>query len=250
VGQRLPYQRVKVLRVDDAGDWHDVPAGEVGVLAIGGPTVFPGYVTGHSTDGEGHSHVLDGLGTLRDGWLNTGDLARVDADGFIYLTGRAKDLIIRGGHNIDPSVIEDALLSHPAVHAAAAVGRPDPHAGEVPVAYVALAPGATADVRELRSWAAERIGERAAVPKEVVVLEALPLTPVGKPHKVPLRADATRRAVTEALAALPGRIDVDTVEQDGSVVVSLTAHGVDRTAAERALADYAIPYRWEPSAQP
>ena len=64
-------------------------------------------------------------GAVRDGWLNTGDLGRVDADGFVYLTGRAKDLIIRGGHNIDPKVIEDALLAHPAVAAAAAVGRPD-----------------------------------------------------------------------------------------------------------------------------
>jgi fatty-acyl-CoA synthase len=250
VGQRLPYQRVKVVRVDDAGDWHDLPAGGVGVLAIGGPTVFPGYVTGHRTGGEGPAHVLDGLGTLRGGWLNTGDLARVDADGFVYLTGRAKDLIIRGGHNIDPTVIEDALLSHPAVHAAAAVGRPDPHAGEVPVAYVALGPGATVGVEELRSWAAERVGERAAVPREVVVLDALPLTSVGKPYKVRLRADATRRAVTEALSALPGRVDVDAVEQDGAVVVSLSAHGVDRAAVERALADYTIPYRWEATARP
>ena len=71
-----------------------------------------------------------------DGWLDTGDLGQVDDGGFVYLTGRAKDLIIRGGHNIDPRVIEDALLAHPAVRAAAAVGRPDRHSGEVPVAYV------------------------------------------------------------------------------------------------------------------
>ena len=81
---------------------------------------------------------------VRDGWLNTGDLGSVDADGYVRLVGRAKDLIIRGGHNIDPAVIEDALLEHPAVTAAAAVGRPDAHAGEVPVAYVTLAAGAAA----------------------------------------------------------------------------------------------------------
>ena len=97
------------------------PPARPGVLAISGPTVFPGYVTGR----DEHGHVLDGLGKLVDGWLDTGDLARVDDDGFVHLAGRAKDLIIRGGHNIDPAIIEDALLAHPQVTAAAAVGRPD-----------------------------------------------------------------------------------------------------------------------------
>ena len=113
------------------------PPAETGVLAISGPTVFPGYVVGR---GE-HGHVLDGMGKLVDGWLDTGDLAAVDEDGFVHLAGRAKDLIIRGGHNIDPAIVEDALLAHPQVTAAAAVGRPDVHAGEVPVAYVTVAPG-------------------------------------------------------------------------------------------------------------
>ena len=137
VGQRLPYQQVRVVAAD--GTWEDRPVGETGVLAISGPTVFPGYVI----DRDENGHVLDGLGKVVDGWLDTGDLARLDEDGFVYLTGRAKDLIIRGGHNIDPSIIEDTLLAHPQVTAASAVGRPDVHAGEVPVAYVTLAPGAT-----------------------------------------------------------------------------------------------------------
>jgi fatty-acyl-CoA synthase len=244
VGQRLPYQRVKVARVDDAGAWHDLPAGDVGVLLISGPTVFPGYVTGH----DGHRHTLDGLGTVREGWLNTGDLARLDADGFVYLTGRAKDLIIRGGHNIDPATIEDALLSHPSVHAAGAVGRPDPRAGEVPVAYVTLSPGATATAEELRIWAAEHVSERAAAPKAVVIRDSLPLTPVGKPYKLPLRVDATRRAVLDALSALPGRIVVDIVEEDGSVMVILAAPGVEPAEVERALAGYAIAWRLESNA--
>ena len=92
--------------------------------------------------------------SVRDGWLNTGDLGCVDADGFVYLTGRAKDLIIRGGHNIDPRVIEEGLLSHPAVAAAAAVGRPDRHSGEVPVAYVVPADPARFDEAGLLAWAA------------------------------------------------------------------------------------------------
>ena len=104
-GQRLPYQRVRIVHIDTDGQWTDVPPGEVGVLAISGPTVFPGYVTGRDGDG----HVLDGMGKIVDGWLDTGDLARLDEDGFIYLTGRAKDLIIRGGHNIDPAIIETTI---------------------------------------------------------------------------------------------------------------------------------------------
>src|SRR5579859_4489326 len=106
VGRALPGQQVKAVRIGDDGSWADCPPGEAGVLAIGGPAVFAGYVTGHDAAGPRVSRE----GAVRDGWLNTGDLGRVDADGFVYLTGRAKDLIIRGGHNIDPKVIEDALL--------------------------------------------------------------------------------------------------------------------------------------------
>ncbi|MGH3330389.1 MAG: AMP-binding protein, partial [Nocardioidaceae bacterium] len=110
VGQHLPYQQVKTIEVNAENEWVDLPTDEVGVLAIGGPTVFPGYVVDRGPDGP----VLDGLGKLRGGWLDTGDLARVDDAGFVHLVGRAKDLIIRGGHNIDPAVIENALLAHPA----------------------------------------------------------------------------------------------------------------------------------------
>jgi fatty-acyl-CoA synthase len=98
-------------------------------------------------------------GRCGDGWLDTGDLASVDEDGFIQLAGRAKDLIIRGGHNIDPQTIEDALLAHPDVTAAAAVGQPDVHAGEVPVAFVSLVPGSTATAGELREWAKQQVPE-------------------------------------------------------------------------------------------
>ena len=198
VGQRLPYQRLKAVRVAADGSWEDLPAGQTGVLAISGPTVFPGYVAGR---GE-YSHVLDGMGKLVDGWLDTGDLAAVDEDGFVRLAGRAKDLIIRGGHNIDPAIVEDALLAHWQVTAAAAVGRPDVHAGEVPVAYVTVTPGRRRDrarVARLGRQAGRRAGCR---PKEVVVLDALPVTDVGKPYKLPLRADATRRELGLALDGL------------------------------------------------
>jgi fatty-acyl-CoA synthase len=130
VGRVLPGQQIKAVRADGVGPQADCAPGETRVLVIGGPTVFAGYVTDPAASGP---RVSRG-DMVRDGWLNTGDLGHLDADGFVYLTGRAKDLIIRGGHNIDPRVIEEGLLSHPAVTAAAAVGRPDRHSGEVPVA--------------------------------------------------------------------------------------------------------------------
>jgi len=237
VGQRLPYQRVKTVRIDDDGRWWDVPTGEVGNLAISGPTVFPGYVTARKRDG----YVLDGLGKLRDGWLDTGDLAWVDADGFVHLTGRAKDLIIRGGHNIDPATIEDALLAHADVTAAAAVGRPDAHAGEVPVAYVTVTAGASVGEDELRAWAAEHVSERAAVPKSVTIIDALPVTAVGKPYKLGLRADAARSAIEEALEGAVGVDGVDATVDDGSVVVTVTvASEADIEAITDTLDRYAL----------
>ena len=244
VGQRLPYQQVRTVQISADGEWVQLPAGQVGVLAVSGPSVFPGYVTGRSPDGP----VLDGLGKLRDGWLDTGDLARVDPDGFIHLAGRAKDLIIRGGHNIDPAVIENVLLAHPAVTAAQAVGRPDPHAGEVPVGFVTLAPGATATGDDLRAWAAEHVPEQAAAPKAVTVLDALPLTLVGKPYKPALRAQATREAVTDALRDIPSVTGVRATVEDGAVVaVVALAHRGDQTPVKQALDRFAITWRLESS---
>lgn len=237
VGQRMPYQRMKAIEVLDDGTWADLPAGAVGVLAIHGPTVFPGYVVGRVADG----FLLDGLGKLRDGWLETGDLGSVDEDGFVSLVGRAKDLIIRGGHNIDPAVIEGALLSHPEVTGANAVGRPDAHSGEVPVAYVTVAAGATTSEEDLVRWAAERVPEAVAAPKHVHLVDELPVTLVGKPYKPALRADAARREIADALGDVEGVVEVVSAVDDGSVVVTVT---VDGTAAVRAveeiLARYAL----------
>ncbi|MGW5109903.1 acyl-CoA synthetase [Nocardia sp. NPDC004123] len=242
VGQRMPYQQVKVVRTSEDGVWTELPAGETGILVIGGPTVFAGYVTGRSE----HGHLLDGLGAVVDGWLSTGDLAHVDADGFVHLHGRAKDLIIRGGHNLDPAVIEDALLSHPQVTSAGAVGRPDVHAGEVPVAYVTLAPGAEVSEAELAAWAGERVPERAATPKTVTVLDVLPVTDVGKPYKLALRADATRREVQDALAGVEAVLGVTAQVEDGAIVtvVELGPEAVEG-AVEAILGRYAITWKVE-----
>ena len=165
------------------------------MLVIGGQAVFAGYVTDPRDDGP---RVSRGA-TVRDGWLDTGDLGHVDADGYVHLTGRAKDLIVRGGHNIDPQVIEEALLAHPGVTAAAAVGQPDVHAGEVPVAYVVPADPAVFDEAGLLAWAGKTIGEPAARPRRIYAIPAIPLTAVGKQSRPALAADAARHAVAEAL---------------------------------------------------
>lgn len=240
VGQRLPYQQIHAVRIEADGTWRRLAVGEVGVLAIGGPTVFAGYVAEHGPDG----HLLDGADKLVDGLLDTGDLGHVDEHGFVHLRGRAKDLIIRGGHNIDPAIIEDALLTHPGVTGAAAVGRPDPHAGEIPVAYVTLALGTEASEEELREWATARVAERAAAPKAVTVVDALPVTAVGKPYKLALRADAALRELTEALAALGGRYEIRTLIEDGAIVAELTlTDAADEPEAKEILARYAVATR-------
>ncbi|MEU8756451.1 acyl-CoA synthetase [Streptomyces chartreusis] len=214
VGRRMPYQRIRIADPDTGAER---PAGAVGTILISGPTVFPGYVQ----ERAGEGHLISGQGMVTDGWLDTGDLGHLDEDGFLHLTGRAKDLIIRGGHNIDPRVVEDALLSHPAVTGAQAVGQPDERAGEVPVAYVTLS-DRTVDEAELRAWAAAHVSESAAAPKAVRVLDALPVTAVGKPHKLPLRADAARRVLAAVLADMEHVAEIDARADSGSVTVTVT----------------------------
>ncbi len=242
VGRTLPGQRVKAVRIGDDESWTDCAPGETGVLAIGGPAVFAGYVTGHDARGPQVSRE----GVVVDGWLNTGDLGRVDADGFVYLTGRAKDLIIRGGHNIDPRTIEEALLAHHAVRAVAAVGRPDRHSGEVPVAYVVPAASGRFDEAELLAWTGTAIGEPAARPKHIYPVDAIPVTAVGKQFKPTLTADAAVRAVTEALEAA-GLPDARATarHEDGRLVVTVT--GGDPAQVREAVAGFPLTLRCEPA---
>jgi len=243
VGQRMPYQQVKAVTIDPGtGAWTDAAPGQAGVIAISGPTVFPGYIVS-GQDGP----RPDATGKVVDGWLDTGDLGHVDADGFIYLTGRAKDLIIRGGHNIDPVIIEDALLAHPAVTAANAVGRPDARAGEVPVAYVTLAPGAAVTAGELTAWAQQHVPERAAIPKDIILTGELPVTAVGKPYKPELRRDATERAVADELAALglhEHSRRTRAVLRDGTVIVTVPDAGDHAGEVTAALNRYAINWHY------
>jgi fatty-acyl-CoA synthase len=245
VGRVLPGQQIKAVRIGDDGSWADCPPGQVGVLAIGGPAVFAGYVTDPALGGPRVSRE----DIVRDGWLKTGDLGSVDADGFVSLVGRAKDLIIRGGHNIDPRTIEEALRRHPAVCDAAAVGRPDRHSGEVPVAYVVPADPGRFDEAELLAWAGTAIGEPAAHPKRIYPVSEIPVTAMGKQFKPALTADAAVRAVADALdaAGLPeGRVTA--AHEDGRLVVTVT--GADPGRVCDAVAGFALTVRSRPSPAP
>lgn len=214
VGLRLPYTQVRTVIVDENGlAVRDCEPNEVGVIAISGPTVFNGYKQLHQNQGQ----------WVDEGWFNTGDLGRLDEDGYLWLTGRSKDLIIRGGHNIDPIVIEEALYKHPDVQEAAAVGKPDARVGELPVAYVQLRAGASVTEEALLKFAAEQISERAAVPKDMYLVDEMPLTAVGKIFKPDLRADVIRRTVEDELdTKLPENfqvsVDVGQCKKRGMVV--------------------------------
>jgi len=199
---------------------------------VRGPGVTPGYV-----DPKHNVGVF-----TRDGFFKSGDVGRIDADGFLWITGRVKDLIIRGGHNIDPRVIEDGLLNHPAVTAAAAVGRPDRHSGEVPVAYVVPADPARFDEAGLLAWAATAIGEPAARPKRIYPIETIPVTAIGKHYKPALTADAAARAATDALAdaGLPDA-RVTAAHENGRLVVTVT--GADPGRVGEALAGFPFTIR-------
>jgi fatty-acyl-CoA synthase len=194
-GLRLPYTQVKVVELDHGGNIkRECAADEIGVVVVKGPSVTPGYLEPRYNAGV----------FTRDGWFNSGDLGRFDADGYLWLTGRVKDVIIRGGHNIDPSIIEEMLLKHGDVMLAAAVGKPDAHAGELPIAYVQLVAGACATADDIRDFAQAHSPERAAAPKEIVIVDKMPLTDVGKPAKAALRNDAARRAFEALLADVAG----------------------------------------------
>jgi long-chain acyl-CoA synthetase len=174
VGKAAPGVEV---RIDGEGD--------VGEICVRSPSVMLGYWGAPELTAE----------TIRDGWLYTGDLGRLDEDGYIYVVDRKKDLIIRGGFNVFPRDVEEALLEHPAVAAAGVVGRPDDVHGEEVVAYVELRSGHEVDADALIGFCKERIGGY-KYPREVHVVPSLPLTPVGKVDRKALRS----RILEEATA--------------------------------------------------
>jgi fatty-acyl-CoA synthase len=218
IGIPFPYHRARCVPLGSRTADMDAAPGAVGVLAISGPCVTPGYL-----DTARNSELFFDSPPAGERWLNTGDLCTIDAEDYVWHRGRSKDLIIRGAHNIDPLVIESALLEHPAVLYAAAIGEPDRDKGEIPIAYVQLRPGVTASESELMGHCRNEITERAAIPRTVRIIEAMPLTAVGKIFKPDLRLDVVRHCVRNVAARLDeGRtLDVEVRETGGSIAVVL-----------------------------
>jgi long-chain acyl-CoA synthetase len=158
-------------------DGHDLPAGEVGEVLVRGDTVMAGYWRNPEASAA----------ALREGWLWTGDVGSLDADGFLTLKDRSKDLLISGGSNIYPREVEEVLLTAPGVAEVAVVGAPDPEWGEVVVAFVVAGSGARPTEAALDEHCLERIA-RFKRPKRYVFVDELPKNHYGKVLKTELRA--------------------------------------------------------------
>jgi fatty-acyl-CoA synthase len=243
-GIRLPHIRQDVFILDNAGRFlRKAYPNEIGCICVAGPTVFDGYKDPDHNKGT----------RPKDGWFNTGDLGRKDGDGYFYVTGRSKELIIRGGHNIDPALIENVLYQMDGVKLAAAVGKPDPHAGEIPVAYVELTKGSRLTSDLIITYLNDHIDEKAAVPKEIIIMESIPLTPVGKIFKPALYWNAIQREFEKQLKSLDNllrKVEVAVMEDKtygckATITVEPTSHSDIETIEEQIkdkLASFSVKY--------
>lgn len=236
-GVRLPFSELAVL--GETGGVAD-PAkrlgpDEIGIIALRGPNVSAGY-----TDPARNVGVF-----LSGGWLVTGDLGRIDGLGHLFVTGRKKDVIIRGAHNIDPQMIEDALLAHDQVENAAAIGMPDAYAGELPVAFVTLRSGDagenTVDGDALIAFLRGRLEDPVALPKRIGLIDVMPVTPVGKIFKPALRRIAIDWAITKAVLDLGIAADVVDIDISDTLETRVTLPAGDVENLREALAGMPIP---------
>lgn len=241
VGLPFPYSDVKIFdSVPDGTVCTERAVDEIGEICVANPGVYVGNTYVETDKNAG----LFANGTH----LRTGDLGRIDPDGFIWITGRAKDLIIRGGHNIDPAEIEDALAGHPDVALSGAIGQPDAHSGELPCVYVELIDGATTTNKKLRAYLKEHVEERAAIPKYVEIVEELPKTAVGKILKNELRKLAIARVYSAALekAEIDARVSEVIEDKKRGLVAQIETNDVSITddAVMAVLGGFARPWEW------
>ena len=235
IGIRLPYQQMKCIVLDEDDQYvRDCAVNEPGMIVLKGPNVFPGY-----------KQQDKNKGVFIDGWLVSGDIGRQDEKGLFWLTGRAKDLIIRGGHNIDPKAIEDALSDHPHVELVAAIGQPDSYAGELPCAYVTLTEGQTVSEDELLKFAKDNIVERAACPVYVEVVKEMPVTAVGKIFKPSLRKLATKRVLDAAIQGIDPELSSKIEDSKLHGLIAIISGGEKNPEVKNALDAFAIKYEFE-----
>ncbi len=238
IGIRFPYTDVKIVKHAN-GELVECATDEVGEICVANPGVWAGNTY---TEAEKNAGLY-----YKDRFLRTGDLGRIDADEYLWITGRAKDLIIRGGHNIDPAEIEEALLGHEAIAFAGAIGQPDAHAGEIPCAYVELVEGAQVSNEELLAYCREHVHERAARPRHVEVLEELPKTAVGKVFKPDLRKRAIARVYDAALAeaGLDARV-TEVIDDKSRGLVARVSRANSAEEVGQVLGAYVRPWEFAP----
>ena len=238
VGIPFPYCEVKILEHTKDGPKECAPD-EQGEICLYNPGVSPGSTYTEADKNHDLFH--------HDRYLRTGDLGRIDGDGYLWITGRAKDLIIRGGHNIDPAEIEEALAGHEAVAFVGAIGQPDAHAGELPCAYVELVDGAEVSIQDLMSYCESHVHERAALPKHIEVLDELPKTAVGKVFKPDLRRRAITRIYDKALAeaGVPAKVGTVVEDKKRGLVAQLEKTGDTEDAkVTHVLGGFTRPWEW------
>ena len=235
IGIPFPYTDVKIVKQDN-GALRECAVDEIGEICVANPGVYAGNTY---TDADKNRDLY-----YEGRYLRTGDLGRVDEDGYLWITGRAKDLIIRGGHNIDPGEIEEALLAHQDVAFAGAIGQPDAYSGELPCAFVELVDGGAVTADELMEHCKVHIHERAAFPKHIEVLDELPKTAVGKVFKPDLRKRAIRRVYGEALekAGIDARV-VEVIDDKKRGLVARIEGDADDEAIGHVLGAFTRP--WE-----
>ncbi|MEJ6395449.1 acyl-CoA synthetase [Gymnodinialimonas sp. 2305UL16-5] len=238
IGIPFPHTSVRILTQTPDGP-RECAVDQVGEICVDNPGVFEGSTYTEIDKNHDLFH--------HDIYLRTGDLGRIDSDGYLWITGRAKDLIIRGGHNIDPAEIEEALAGHDAVAFAGAIGQPDAFAGELPCVYVELVDGANVSVEDLLTHCKEHIHERAAIPKYLEILDELPKTAVGKVFKPDLRRLAITRIYNGALEDAGHTARVVSVVEDKKR--GLVAHldrndEADEAGVGKVLGEFTRPWQW------
>ncbi len=244
IGLATAHHHMKIAILDESKKYiRDANVNEIGIIIARGENIFPGYKEAiHNEDIWVHD------GTYK--WYNTGDLGRQDEDGYFWITGRKKELIIRGGHNIDPKSIEDPLSKHPMIATVAAIARPDKRLGEIPVAYVQLKPGISSTEEELLAFAKEHIKERAAVPKSIYILDELPLTAIGKIFKPALSKRQIKETFEKDLATIKEiedyKVEVSFHEKKGLLATISTTCDLNKeeltNKVNEVLGAYTVPF--------
>tara|TARA_R110002049_G_scaffold23781_6_gene84715 strand:+ start:107310 stop:109187 length:1878 start_codon:yes stop_codon:yes gene_type:complete len=238
IGIPFPYTDVRIIKGTADGPI-DAAVDEIGEICVSNPGVYAGHTY---AEAEKNKDLY-----YHEKYLRTGDLGRIDPDGYVWITGRAKDLIIRGGHNIDPAEIEEALLGHEAVAFAGAIGQPDAHAGEVPCAFVELVDGASVTEEELLEFCRDKVQERAAQPKHMTIMDELPKTAVGKIFKPDLRKNAITRVYNGCLekAGCAARVTSVNDDKKRGLVAQVTMNGAAHAEVGKVLNVFTRP--WEPA---